>query len=350
MVAALDDFDTDGRSPIRRYLSGIVVTLVSVLAVAGCTSGEPGVLAPASGRPVGSSPPPTSPDAVRLTAQRLPVQLPVPISDAVVYADGSKLVVAGGLTAQDTSTASVVLVDLLSHRVSRAGRLLAAVHDAAGVVLGGRRLLFGGGTTTSVATVQLVGVGQPSQLAGTMPEPRSDLVAAVSGGFGYVLAGYTGTRMLATVLQTSDGRSFRPVASLPVPVRYPAVAVSGNQLWLCGGVTGAGTATDVVQRVDLVSGTARVVGHLPQALSHAAGFTLRGSVYLAGGQRGGGRSAAILRIDADGTTSQVGTLPMPLSDAAVAVVGDVSYLVGGQTPAATANIVQIGLTASVARS
>jgi hypothetical protein len=316
---------------------------LAVFAAAGCTTAQTSSRWHQAGAPDGpGASGATSPQPARLVAYRLPVLLPAPVSDAVVFVDGSSLLVAGGLTGQDTSTATVVRIDPASNQANDAGRLAAPVHDAAGLTLAGADLLFGGGTSASTATVQLVRPGQPGQVAGALPEPRSDLVAAATGGVGYLLGGYTGTRMLAGVLQTADGRSFRSVAVLPVPVRYPAVAASQGRLWLFGGITSAGTPTDVVQRVDPVAGTAQVVGHLPHALSHASGFVLGTGMYLAGGQiAGGGRTDAILRVDPNGTVIQAGALPKPLSDAGVAVIGDVAYLVGGQAPAAVADIVEI---------
>ena len=264
------------------------------------------------------------------------------VSDAVVFTEGSSLLVAGGLTARDTSVATVTRVDPVTSVVAAAGQLTAPVHDGAGLTLGSAHLFLGGGTSASVATVQLLRPAGMATVAGMLPEPRSDLVAAVSGGVGYVLGGYTGAYMLADVLQTRDGRTFHTVATLPVPVRYAAVAASRSELWLFGGITGAGATTDVVQRVDLATGTAKVVGHLPEALSHAAGFVMGGGVYLAGGRTATGRCLdAILRVDASGAATQVGTLPEASSDAGIAVVHDVAYLVGGETPATSAAIVEV---------
>lgn len=323
---------------------GVAGAVVALLVAAGCTGGP----APhwGGGGPSGPTVTASTPAGpTKLVVRRLAVALPAPLSDPVVFLDGTTLLVAGGLTAQDTSSAAVVRVDPAGGRADPAGRLVAPVHDAAGATLGDLHLLFGGGTSASVATVETVRPGQTARITGTLPEPRSDLAAAVSGGHGYLVGGYTGTRMLASVLETADGLDFHPVATLPVPVRYPAVATAGGRLWVLGGLTGAGAPTDAVQRVDLDTGTAQVVGHLPRPLSHAAGFALGTGVYLAGGRLAGDvRSDAILRVEPDGTTSRVGTLPVALSDAGVAVGADVAYLVGGQTPVTVADIVTVRAT------
>lgn len=333
---------------IRRR--GAVIACVVLVGGAGCSHSTPaneiqGVTRPSSSGSV--SPQPAHASAadtppLRLTARILSTRLPVPVSDAVVYADGSLLLVAGGLTARDMSVATVTRVDPAGGAVATAGRMTAPVHDGAGLTLGGAHLFLGGGTSASVASVQLLRTPGIATVVGQLPEPRSDLVAAVSGGVGYVLGGYTGTHMLPDVLQTRDGRTFHTMATLPIPVRYAAVAASSGRLWLLGGITGTGATTDVVQRVDLATGTAEVVGHLPRPLSHAAGFVLGTGVYLAGGRSATGRSLnAILRVDPTGVATPAGTLPETLSDAGVAVVGDIAYLVGGLTPTTSAAIVEV---------
>lgn len=327
-------------------ICGIGLVLAALAVATGCasTGGTPGShWSPTSGPSAGS--PPASPGGTppaHLDARRLPVTLPVPLSDCVLFVDGTGLLVAGGLTAKDSSSDTVLRVDPGAGQVRSVGRLVAPVHDAAGFTLAGADLLLGGGTGASVATVQLIRPGLAGQVLGALPEPRSDLVATTVDGVGYVLGGYTGSRMLASVLRTTDGRAYQSVASIAVPVRYPALAASDGVLWLFGGTTGDGRTTDVVQRVDLNSGTAQVVGHLPVPVSHAAGFALGTAVYLAGGRTASGtRTDAIWRIAPDGTATRVGTLPAALSDAGVAVSGGSAYLVGGLAPTTVGQIVEI---------
>ena len=128
--------------------------------------------------------------------------------------------------------------------------------------------------------------------------------------------------------------------------RYAAAAAVGSRDWLFGGRTAAGP-TDVIQQVDLGTGTARVVGHLPYRLTGAAAFELDGTIYLAGGRTtaaaapggpapaGSGRpgraaSAAVLRYQPGrGHLAVAGQLPVPVAGAAAAVIGGTAYLVGG---------------------
>src|SRR5262249_9900467 len=144
----------------------------------------------------------------------------------------------------------------------------------------------------------------------------------------------------------------------------PAVAGAGKTIWVFGGQTPSGP-TDAVQRVNLVTGRAAVVGHLPHPTSGAVAFTLGGRVYLVGGQvqrgraRGGRRgtlgpglvtgrhtgpglapgsasgprqvtSNAVFAFDPRrDAVPTAGQLPVPVANAAVAVVAGTAYLIGG---------------------
>lgn len=338
---------TGSMLPVRALPRLVVLTVA--LALSGCSTGGSGggttggttgtAAAAVTGQPSASQ---STTGPVRLAATRAGVALPAPLRDMVVFADGTGLLVAGGLTPADTSTASVVRVDLAGRRAGAVGRLAAPVHDAAGCTVNGAHLVFGGGTTQSSPLVQVARPSGSGRVVGSLPQPRSDLAAVCLGGYGYLLGGYTGKAMLPEVLRTVDGRSFQAVASLAVPVRYPALAASGGNLWVMGGLTASDKPTDAVQRVDLGSGTSQIVGHLPEPLSHAAGFTLGSGVYLAGGQDARGRRLAGLSlIGPDGTATPAGTLPTPVSDAGVATLGAAAFLVGGQTPATSAAIIEI---------
>ena len=102
-----------------------------------------------------------------------------------------------------------------------------------------------------------------------------------------------------------------------MPVRYPAVASSGDTIYVFGGETASGRATDAIQAVELASGRATVVGHLPAPLDHAVAINIGGRVYVLGGTEAGGPSDRMLWFDPsrDGT-SVVGRLPTPVTNAA----------------------------------
>jgi hypothetical protein len=252
------------------------------------------------------------------------------------------LLVVGGLTTQSVSTSTVLRLNPVTGQTSPAGRLAVATHDASGAVLGGRPFVFGGGSASSIATVQ-AGVSGASgasgggwAVAGQLPRVRSDLSAVTVGNRAYLLGGYDGSSYDSSVLATSGGRGFTVVARLPVPVRYPAVAVLGSRIWVFGGQTPSGL-TSVIQQVDTATGKAAVAGRLPAPLAHAAGFVLGGRLYVAGGQTrltAGHTSGQVLQYTpptgrAPGSTSAVGQLPTPVANGAATVLGSTAYLVGG---------------------
>jgi len=290
-------------------------------------------------------PPPSAQVPMALQIIPAPYQLPSPIAREVVLARGGRLLIAGGLTRASVSTSAISMLNPVTGRLTRAGRLAQPTHDAAGALLSGRALIFGGGAAASVAAVQALRPGGTATLAGRLPRPRSDVSAVTLGGTAYLIGGYDGARYDRRVLATSNGGRFATVATLRVPVRYPAVAGLGGQIWVFGGQTPSGL-TDAIQQVSLATGQAAIVGHLPDPATGATAFTLGGRVYVAGGQMrprggaGGGAAGAagpglvtsreVFAFDpARGGLTAAGQLPVPVANAAAAAVAGTAYLVGG---------------------
>jgi PQQ-like domain/Kelch motif len=283
----------------------------------------------------------------------LPWQLTAPLSRevAVPGAAAGSVSVLGGLTAGSSTTASVVNLAVPAGTPTAAGALANPTHDAAGTILSGRVLVFGGGVLSSFATVQAypvttAGVSATGTVIGQMPQPRSDAAAVTIGRTAYVVGGYDGKVADPQVLATTNGSSFRSVGSLPVPVRYPAVAALGRMIYVFGGqqVSGAAGAVNAIQRIDTGSGQIEVVGHLPQALLGASAVTLNGVVYVAGGSTGTADSGVIYAFDPVHKHALVaGHLIAPLSNAAVANVAGTAWLIGGEsgsTPTATVQMLK----------
>lgn len=273
------------------------------------------------------------------------MHLPTGVSRTVAVADGTNLLVLGGLAPGDSTTARVWRIDPHGRRVTSAKPLAQAVHDASGAMLAGRALVFGGGSAATVAAVQQW-TATGASVRGRLPQPRSDSASAVVGGTAYVVGGFTGRAMARDILATTDGRSFHVVGRLAIGVRYPAVAAVGGEVYVLGGAlattegTASGAQTAAVQRFDPGTGKVTVIGHLPRAIAHAMAFTLDGNLYLVGGRHGPTATAAIMRIAlTNARATVVGSLPQALSDAAVAVVGGQVWLVGGETsgPSAPSN-------------
>ncbi|HSR95074.1 MAG TPA: PQQ-binding-like beta-propeller repeat protein [Solirubrobacterales bacterium] len=263
--------------------------------------------------------------------------LPAPISGESAVAMRGGPLILGGLDSAGASVGGVFQLDAASDRVHEAGALAGPLHDAAAVVLGDRVLVFGGGTENSTDAVQALPTqggelapGTAAVQVGRLPTVRSDLSAVALGGRAYVLGGYDGTRPIDSVLETADGRSFNQVTALPAPARYMAVATLGGKIYAFGGEIASGSGSDAIQAIDPRAGTARVVGHLPQAISHAGAVVLGGRVYVLGGETGGSADDSIWRFNPDrGTVSPAGRLPVAVSGGATATVGSTAYLIGG---------------------
>ncbi len=271
--------------------------------------------------------------AMVLEVMPAPYQLPAGVSREVVLPAAGGLLIAGGLTVLGASADAVTVLDPVTGATRAAGRLARATHDAAGLVAGGRVLVLGGGTVGSVPAIQSLIPGQPGVVAGALDRARSDSAGVSAGPAGYVVGGYDGATLDPEVLATRDGRHFRVAARLPVPVRYPAVAAAGGVIWVFGGQTAASGsgATDVIQRVDPVTGAAAVAGHLPRPVAGAAVISLGGRIYVAGGVTAQGTSRAVFGFDpATARVSAAGELPVPAGYAGAAVSGGVGYLVGGE--------------------
>ena len=314
----------------------------------------------------------------------MPWHLGAPISRAVAVAGPSaRLIVLGGLTADGSSASGVYAIRTATGAIRQVGALSAPLHDAAAAVIGGDAVVLGGGSPATIATNQSFTLRDPrgpshvATAAGSLPAPRSDAVTATIGPTTYVVGGYDGARPDAAVLATANGRTFTKVAALQIPVRYPAVAALGEKIFVFGGqaITGphAGAPVDAIQAVDPVKHTVAVIGHLPEPLAGAAGVTVGGELFVAGGespaaqpqapgvgatQLGPGEKSAL--AGADGSSSPTATvstiwafdpatkrllpaghLQVPVSHAAVTVAGGAAWIVGGESNGALVSSVQM---------
>ena len=118
----------------------------------------------------------------------------------------------------------MIALDPVTGATRPAGRLAEATHDAAGVALGGRMFVLGGGTASSAPTIQAFSPGTQAAVVGRLSRARSDSNGVSAGPIGYVVGGYDGTIVDPQVLATTDGQHFRAAARLPVPVRYAGTA------------------------------------------------------------------------------------------------------------------------------
>jgi hypothetical protein len=255
------------------------------------------------------------------------------VSGEAVAARGRSLLVIGGLDRNDVSIDSIVRLDGESGAAEPAGTLSQPLHDAAATALPGGVLVFGGGSTTTIADVERVVPGGSGEVVGELPVARSDLSAVTVGGRAYVLGGYDGQETVGAILRTSDGAKLETVAQLPVPVRYAAVATRGRRIYAFGGEESSGVDSAAIQMLDTQTGRASVIGRLPGPLAHASAIELGGRIYVLGGRLDGSTTDRILRFDpAHGSAAPAGRLPSPVQNAAAGVAGGVGYLIGGLSP------------------
>ncbi len=264
--------------------------------------------------------------------------LPAPLRDPAFAAlGGSRFLLAGGLSAADTSTTEVDIADL--HHIVRSGTLPGAQHDAqaAGLPQGG--YVFGGGNLTEYDHIFKVDPTTASvHAAGRLPSPASDVAVTQVGGTAYIVGGYDGANFLNTVVAWTPGRGAQVVGHMPVGLRYAAVTPGPiGQLLVVGGTSPAG-ASRAVYIFNPATGHTRQLARLRHPITHAGAVTIGSYAYLVGGRSDSttGQTAAIWSINtATGRIRAAGHLPAPTSDAAVLRIGSAILIAGGMTPTGT---------------
>ena len=293
----------------------------------------------APAQPVPSRTAPIELAAVRSTQMAAPLQ-----DAAAARLGGTGILLAGGLTAADTSSDAVSVVGGDGGRLL--GRLPGALHDAAAVELNGAAYLFGGGDgTRQLDQILRIDATGRVTVVGRLPAPSSDQAAAVVDGTAYIVGGFTGSRWLDTVVAWRPGRAARIVAHLPRPVRYAAVAVTAQRLVIAGGSLPSGTAGRAVLAFDPRSNGVRRIATLPHPTTHAAAAALGLTVFVIGG-RGtalGTPNDRIVAVDLpSGRMRPGGRLPSPLSDLAAVTVGRRVLVAGGRdTRGAVARLIEL---------
>ena len=283
----------------------------------------------------------TPPEPVRARPSGTQIELRVahsarmtaPLQDAAATRFGrAHVLLAGGLTASDTSSDAVSVVGANGGHLF--GRLPSALHDAAAVELGSAAYLFGGGNGTSqLDQILRIDAAGRVMIAGRLPAPSSDQVAAVIDGTAYVVGGFTGSRWLDTIVAWRPGQPARVVARLPTPVRYAAATATAGQLVIVGGSLPTGNASQAVLAFDPRSGRVRRIATLPAPTTHAAAAAIGRTVFVIGG-RGSAPdtpSDRIIAVDLrSGRVRSGGLLPAPLSDLAAVTLGRRVLVAGGR--------------------
>jgi DNA-binding beta-propeller fold protein YncE len=272
---------------------------------------------------------------VRLVERRTG-DLPARVQDAAAASTADRgVVLLGGLTAADTSTAAIRVAHATGARDR--GVLPAALHDAGAVRLGASTYLFGGGDGSK----QLDGIVRVNAAtgatadAGRLPSPSSDQAAAELAGTAYVVGGYTGSRWLDTIVAWRPGTSARVVAHLPSPLRYAAVTAVDSRLLIAGGSLPNGSASDAVLAYLPAEHRVVRIGRLPGPTTHAGAAALGGVAYVVGGRGAtlGSGTARVIAVDVRSRRIwRAGRLLTWRSDLSAATVGTRILLAGGRGP------------------
>ena len=256
---------------------------------------------------------------------------------------GSRIFVYGGFASNGSTTAAILAFDPATGQIGTVGALAVPVHDAAGVGLGDRTLIFGGGNAVPLSIVQQVDGSAVAHVVGNLPAARADLSAVSIGRSGLVIGGGASGALDQRILATEDGVHFRQVGTLLLGVRYPAVAEAGGLVYVIGGV-GATADRSEIQRIDPFTGEVVVIGRMPEPISHASAISIEGRLLVLGGRTAREAQDAIWQVDlGTGATHLVGRLPQPVSDFATAVIDQTGYLIGGEADTQVASIVSIGV-------
>jgi N-acetylneuraminic acid mutarotase len=274
--------------------------------------------------------------------------LPAALSGEAVLGLPKSILVIGGLDSSDVSTSEVLELRTVTSRFTHLSPLSEPRHDTAAAALGGKLLVFGGGSLTELDSVESLSAGS-SEVIGRLPTTRSDLSAVTVAGRVYVLGGYDGQAPLGPVLQTIDGRRFTVVGELPVPFRYAAVAAIGGTIYTFGGELASGLDSDAIQAIDTGSGRARVIAHLHRSLSHASAVALHGRIYVLGGSSRESPTDEILSFNpSTKRLRSAGHLPFAVTHAAATGIDGVGYLIGGLDAegGSLASVIEVRLTGS----
>ena len=334
---------TSARVRRRRALAIAIAATLAIAVYVARSSGSSGKRNLTSGQSTSAVVP------VRVEATQVPWLLPAPVSRAVAIPNGSGIVLAGGLDAGQATSNGVSRLDTRSGGLTQTGTLAVPVHDAAGARIGSAQYVFGGGAQTTTDAVQTLSPTGTSTVTAHLPQPRADLAAIKVGTTAYLIGGYDGRTLTPDVLATADGKNFRPIARLPVGVRYPALGAAGNTIYVFGGESATGTPSATVQAIDLNTGHASVIGHLPQPRTQAAAFRIGDALFVAGGRTATGLTSDILRFDPEHTAFiRAGSLPSPTADSAVSVVANTAYLIGGESTVTLQGVVTISATTAPA--
>lgn len=289
--------------------------LLLAVALAACTSG-----------------PPAEPDADGAAPDRA-APLPEPRTEVAGAAWQGRVVVAGGLRADGTTSARADWWDPATDTWSALPDLPVPLHHTALVSTGDRLWLIGGYVTTEggwapeLRTWWLESDGEPWQPGPDLLLARGAPAAVATASTVWVLGGVgdAGTQV-ATEWLGEEG--WEPGPSLVAPREHLAAVVVDGQPMAVGGRDG-GLATTLLSTEVVDEAEGAVPG--PELTVPRGGFggaTLGGVPCVAGGELAGGTVAQVECL-VDEAWQVVGALDEPRHGLAVVALGDDLHVIGG---------------------
>jgi N-acetylneuraminic acid mutarotase len=241
----------------------------------------------------------------------------------------------GATRAATSSSPAVTSVKAAQLQVAAAPwKLTAAIANEVLVAEGRQFVILGGLDATKLSTAAVVRVDPAtgsSRPAGSLREAVHDSAGApVAGGNLVIGGGGPSENGTADAQLVSPSGSATIVGKMPQPRSDHVAASVGGRIYVLGGYDGANIVADVVSTVDGSSFT--TVARLPVPVRYPAITVIGKSIYLFGGVAStqGTDTAAIQRLDtATGVITIVGQLPSTVSHASAVQLGDEVFLLGG---------------------
>jgi hypothetical protein len=204
-------------------------------------------------------------------------RLPTPTHDAAAALTGGSAYLFGG--GEAVSSPAVVRIDPATGTARPAGSLGEPLSDLGAATVAGRTYLVGGYTGTRFATAVLrFRPGRAPALVTRLPAGLRYAGVAALGGKIYVAGGLTTAGQTSQVLAVDPARrTVTRVATLPEPLAHVALAPLGSRLLLVGG------GSTLILSIDPRARTVTTAGRLPAALADPAAVALNGHVFVLGG-------------------------------------------------------------------
>lgn len=220
--------------------------------------------------------------------------------------------------------------------------------EVTAAVVGGRIYVIGGfdGFGRTTATVQIYDLQANAWTMGPpLPQPVHHAMAVTLDGRVYVVGGLTGLRLLPTERAfVLDGGAWRPIASLPEPVGAAGIAVLEDRIHIVGG---KGSRGDVAAHYvyDPAIDRWERRAPLPVARDHLAAAVLDGRLHATGGRLEGAISRNLARVDIYDPQTDTWRDGPPLAHArsghAAVTLGPWIFVFGGEEPGGTIAPVEV---------